>query len=92
MTNKIILVVALAFLIGCAGNPFSFDSARKITVGMSETQLIGAMGEPYQKTAKKDCEVWLWSFSYGLFYGQSVSFIMKDGKVSGLPSIPITFH
>jgi hypothetical protein len=93
MTNKIIIAVVLAFLIGCAGSPFNFESARQVTVGMTEAQLIDKMGEPYMKVGKKDSEVWIWSFAYGLsLNSQSVSFIMKDGKVTELPTIPKSFH
>jgi hypothetical protein len=92
MTNKIIIVVALALLIGCAGSSFKFENARQVTVGMTEAQLIDRMGDPYKKIGKKDYEIWIWSHANGLSgKSQSVSFIMKDGKVSGLPTIPKSF-
>lgn len=86
-------LVALAALLGCAGTRFAFSEARKITVGMTESELVTRMGKPYMVRAGADgTQVWIWSQANG-FTGaaQSVSFILRDGKVASLPKIPDSF-
>jgi hypothetical protein len=92
MKNKIIVAAVCVFFAGCAGSSFKFDDARRVEVGMTEAQLIDRMGDPYKKIGQKDHEVWIWSHANALSgNSQSVSFIMKDGKVIGLPTIPKSF-
>lgn len=85
-------LVLAAALVGCAGTKFSFERARQVQVGMSETQLTELMGKPYMVKSTGDTQVWVWSHANGLTGGtQMVSFEVKDGKVSSVPSIPAAF-
>ncbi len=92
MKNKLIIAAACLLFAGCAGSSFKFDEARKVEVGMTEAQLTNLMGSPYSVVSKGDHQVWIWSHA-NAFSGNSqvVSFVMKDGKVSSLPTIPKSF-
>lgn len=79
-------------IIGCAGTNFKYDSARKVQIGMTEDKLTELMGKPYSVVSKGDTQIWIWSYANALTgNSQSVSFIMKDGKVYNLPTIPASF-
>lgn len=86
------VAVALALLIGCAGSSFKFDDARRVEVGMTESQLTQLMGKPYSVTSRGDTQIWVWVHYNGLTGGMNkISFIMKDGKVYSVPTIPKSF-
>lgn len=90
--NKIIMAAVCLLLVGCAGSSFKFDEARKVELGMTEAQLTNLMGSPYSVVSKGDRQIWIWSHANALSgTSQSVSFVMKDGKVVSLPTIPKSF-
>ena len=93
MRNIVGVLVLAAVLVGCAGTSFSYDKARQVQVGMTETQLISLMGKPYSVISRGDEQMWVWSHANG-FTGssRSVSFKMRDGRVAELPSIPQSFQ
>lgn len=90
--NKLIIAAICLFIAGCAGSSFKYDNARKVEVGMTERQLTALMGKPYSVVSKGDTQIWIWSHA-NAFTGnsQAVSFIMKDGVVESLPTIPASF-
>ncbi|WP_305748930.1 hypothetical protein [Leptothrix discophora] len=79
-------------LVGCAGTPIDFDAARQVKEGMTTAELQSYMGRPYSVVSRQDKEVWIWSRANG-FTGShsSISFIVKDGVVVGVPKIPDSF-
>lgn len=86
------VVLFALVLAACAGTPFRFDDARQVKVGMTEAEVTQIMGRPYMVTSKGDAQIWVWSHANGMTGGsQSISFIMKDGKVSTVPTIPESF-
>lgn len=90
--RTLIAASLLALLAGCAGTNFSYDNARQVKVGMTETELTRLMGPPYSVTSRGDEQMWVWSRANG-FTGASraVSFKMKDGRVVEVPQIPASF-
>lgn len=82
-----------AVLTGCAGTDFTFDEARQVKVGMTESQLTEIMGRPYSIVSNGEAQTWVWSRANG-FTGTSraVSFILKDGVVNSVPTIPESFE
>ena len=90
---KYLLVALLSsFLVACAGTPFRFENARQVKIGMAETEVTQLMGRPYMVTTRGDEQIWVWSHANGMTGAtQSISFIMKDGRVSTVPTIPESF-
>jgi hypothetical protein len=83
------LVLALS---GCAGTSFSYDDARKVTVGMTEEQVTQIMGPPYSVVSRSDGQMWIWSHANGMTGASRViSFRLVDGKVVEVPTIPTSF-
>lgn len=93
MKRLIVSTVFVLLITGCAGTRFDFDSARRVTVGMTEAQVTSIMGRPYSVTTKGDSQMWTWVQVNG-FTGahQSVLFVMRDGKVESVPKIPDSFR
>lgn len=86
------ILVAVLLMIGCTGSNFKYDSARKVEVGMTEDQITQLMGKPYSVVSKGETQIWIWSYVNAFTANsQSVSFIMKDGKVYNIPNIPASF-
>ena len=84
-------VIVAASLVACAGTDFSFEAARQVKVGMTQAELQQLMGKPYMVTSKGDSEIWIWSHANAFAGAQSVSFILREGKVAQVPRIPETF-
>ena len=88
----IAIAVLTSALIACAGSPFRFENARQVKVGMTEAEVTQLMGRPYMVTSKGEEQICVWSYANGMTGGsRSISFIMKDGKVSTVPTIPDSF-
>ncbi|MBY8314931.1 outer membrane protein assembly factor BamE [Vibrio fluvialis] len=91
MKNILVAILALV-LAACAGTPFKFENARQVQVGMSESEVTQLLGSPYMVTSRGDEQIWVWSYANGLTgASKSISFIMKDGKVESVPTIPKSF-
>lgn len=79
--------LTLVILTSCAtnGRDFSFDDARRIRVGMTETEVLAIMGSPTNKSVSLDSEIWMWIYvSVGPFSppdSKSFSVKMQDGAV-----------
>lgn len=87
---RILCIASLLLaLSGCAGTNFTFDQARQVKVGMTEEQVTGLMGRPYSVVTIGDTQRWIWSHANGMTgSARTVSFDLKDGKVSAVPAIP----
>lgn len=93
MSKRIAIIIFLVlFIASCAGTPFNWDDARKITPGMNEQQLTDLMGRPYSVTARGDKQIWVWVFTDAFMASKSVSVVMQDGKVIEAPPIPASFN
>jgi hypothetical protein len=70
-----------------------WDDARQLRVGMTESELTAKMGTPYSVTSKSDgTEIWVWVNVDLLMGTQTMSVIIKDGKVVTVPKIPDSFR
>jgi hypothetical protein len=78
--------------VGCAGSPFSFENARQVKIGMTESEVTTLLGTPYSVLSRDNEQLWIWSYT-NLMVGDSrvVSYVMKDGRVSRVPTIPGSF-
>lgn len=92
MSAKTILVaVAAALLVGCAGTPFNWDAARQIKPGMTEQQLVELLGRPYLVRSGPDGHTWVWSYADAFQGAKSVSVLIRGGQVVSAPDIPQSF-
>lgn len=83
------MIVCLMAVSACVGTRFSFDRARQIKVGMTESQVRDLMGRPYSVTARGDMQIWTWVQVNAITgANQSLAIPMKDGKVQAAPTIP----
>jgi hypothetical protein len=91
---KAFLVIFLTLsIIACAGSPFKFENARMVEVGMSQDELTNLLGKPYMVTTRGQDQIWVWSHANGMTgAAKSVSFIIRDGKVVSVPTIPDSFE
>lgn len=91
--KSILTLSVAAILSACAGTNFSYDQARKVQVGMNESEVVSIMGKPYSVISRPDGQVWVWSYANGMSgKSRAVSFLMKDGQVFKTPSIPQSFN
>lgn len=93
--KKLIIILTLA-LSACAtagGRKIDWDVARSVQPGMTETQLVERMGDPYRVSARADRQVWVYVY-VNTFTGasESTTFIVKDHHVEAVPPIPASFH
>jgi outer membrane protein assembly factor BamE (lipoprotein component of BamABCDE complex) len=86
-----LLFLAPLVLAACAGTPIDWSKARGVTPGMTEQQLTDHMGAPYMVTARGADQVWVYSYADAFSGAKSVSFVMQNGKVIGVPTIPESF-
>lgn len=73
-----------------AGTSFDWETARKITVGTTEAELLAIMGKPNSVVTRGDQQVWSWIYVYSGFMSHGnrhVSFPLKDGKVTAVPNL-----
>lgn len=89
--KKLIVILLSLVLLACVGTPFRFENARQVKVGMAEAEVTQLMGPPYMVSTVGDQQIWVWSYAPMIGAPQSVTFIMKDGKVSKFPTIPESF-
>lgn len=86
-----LIIAAALLLVACAGTPFTFGDAAKVRVGMTEQQVTNLMGPPYSVVSKGESQMWIWSHATAFGGAKSVSFEMKDGLVTTVPTIPKAF-
>jgi outer membrane protein assembly factor BamE (lipoprotein component of BamABCDE complex) len=86
-------MLAAGFVItACAGTHFKWDAARQIRPGMTEQQVTALLGPPYMVTSSGGEQRWTWSYADTFSGARAVSITLRDGKVTGSPSIPERFH
>jgi len=91
MTKFLLSLLAALVLSGCAGTYFTFDKARQVKVGMTESELQHLMGKPNVVTSSGGHVRWIYAYGTGLGTARSVSFVFTDGKVTEVPSIQASF-
>ncbi|WP_076591718.1 hypothetical protein [Herminiimonas arsenitoxidans] len=74
-----------------AGTTFNWDQARSIKAGMTEEEVIEKIGKPYAITAQGQRQVWLYSHANASGVANSISLIMKNGRVFEAPRVPYSF-
>lgn len=73
-----------------AGTAFEWDNAQRVTVGMTEAEVVALIGKPNSVSTAGNVQVWGWVYSYATFgavNSRHVSFSFKDGKVSAVPNL-----
>ena len=94
--KKLIILAFALMLSGCSmggSGSIKWDDARQLRVGMTESELTSKMGTPYSVTSKSDgTEIWVWVNVDLLMGTQTMSVIIKDGKVVTVPKIPDSFR
>lgn len=84
--RTVALILALS-LAGCAGTPFEWQNAKAVHIGSTQAELTGLLGKPNMvKTQPGGDEVWIWSYA-GLDGTKLVSYGLKDGVVTAVPTI-----
>lgn len=92
---KAIAITALAPILfsACAnaGTTFNWDQARSVKAGMTEEEVIEKIGKPYAVTAQGQRQVWVYSHANASGVANSISLIMKNGRVFEAPRVPYLF-
>jgi outer membrane protein assembly factor BamE (lipoprotein component of BamABCDE complex) len=92
MKKLLSMMVAAFVLSACAmGTPINWNKARQVQVGMNEAQVTALMGRPYMVTSRPDGQRWIWVLGTSWGSSQSMSIVLKDGKVTEVPVIPTSF-
>lgn len=90
--KKISVFLAALALAGCStsvGTKFDWANAKQVQVGTTEAELLEIMGKPYMVASKGDTQTWAWTHVNGATRAmQTVSFQVKNGAVSAIPTIP----
>lgn len=85
--------VLCAALAGCAasGSKFEWDTASRVKVGMTESELIATMGgRPNAITTQGNVQRWSWIYVNASLLevgSRRVSFGLTDGRVTGVPNL-----
>ncbi|WP_423198692.1 MULTISPECIES: outer membrane protein assembly factor BamE domain-containing protein [unclassified Cupriavidus] len=92
MKNLVASVTVAVLLAACAGTSFDWNQARSVKPGMTSAELQKIMGAPYMVSTRGDQTIWVYSQANG-FTGstRTVSFVLKDEAVVGVPTIPTSF-
>lgn len=85
------LTAALALSACAVGTPINWDKARQVKVGMSESEVTALMGRPYMVSSRADGQRWIWTLGTALGGAESMSIVMREGKVVDVPTIPSSF-
>lgn len=87
------LVLAISVVAGCAGTPFKWDAARKISPGMTISEVTQLVGPPNTVKATGDVLIYVWVYVNSLNgTTRTLRVDFKDGKVIASPPIPDSFH
>jgi hypothetical protein len=90
---SISLITSSLLLVGCAGKNFNWENASTVKLGDTGAEVNKKMGgKPLTVSAStvngKVVEKYIWVFANGMTGStKSVSFILTDGKVTGIPTI-----
>lgn len=85
-------LLCLLFLTACAGTSFKWDDARKITPGMTTTEVTQLIGPPNNVTSRDGIVIYLWVYVNSLSgKTRTLRVDFKDNKAMGAPPIPDSF-
>lgn len=91
MLRRLAFAAMLITLAACAGTPFEWSDARRVTLGMTEPEVLNIMGKPYSSRSNGDGVTWVWSYANTFSGTRAVSVVFKDGKVVKAPPIPDSY-
>jgi outer membrane protein assembly factor BamE (lipoprotein component of BamABCDE complex) len=82
--KKLLVLVCLAVLVGCAGTRFRADDVARIHNGMTEAEVTAILGRPYSRIQSNGQTTKLvWSYATAFGGGHAVAYTFQDGKVVG---------
>lgn len=92
--KKPLLATALAIVLsGCAGTSINWNDARQLRAGMTEAEVTELVGRPYAVTSRGQDQIWIWSHANGMTgSSQSMSVVMRGGRLVDAPTIPEAFR
>lgn len=83
----IALLISLIWLAGCATPTNTWDTARRIQVGMTTAEMVSLLGQPDKVEQLEGVESWSWNLQGGGPDG-GITVIVQDGKALRVPTIP----
>lgn len=91
--KKLILIVCSILLSACVsvGTSFKWENVRSVEVGDTKSELNAKMGAPYSVSSRGKQEIWVWTWVGSFGAHRTVSFILEDNKVKGVPTVPDEF-
>ena len=88
-----ILVLAASVIAGCAGTPFKWDDARRISPGMTTSEVTQLIGQPNTVKSTGDVLIYVWVYVNSLNgTTRTLRVDFKDGKAISAPPIPDSFR
>ncbi len=89
MKRLLALISLCAALLGCAGTPFSWESARQVKLGMTTKQVVEIMGQPTTASWRdNNTQVYVWVDSNAFTGMKTFSVHFTDRKATSVPPIP----
>jgi hypothetical protein len=89
---RYLVAIIFVFLVGCAGTNFSWDNARKLKLGMNETEVVELMGPPNHINSSTNGTIWVWVWVNLYSQTKTLTVTMKDGVLTKIPDIPKTYQ
>jgi len=75
----------------CAGTPFKWNDARRITQGMTTADVKALIGSPTSVTARDGLLIYVWVYVSSISGSKTLRVDFKDDKVITAPPIPDEF-
>lgn len=90
--KRILIVIALILLVGCAGTAFKWSDARKITPGMTTTEATQLIGTPNNVTSRDGILIYVWA-NVNMLTAETRTLRVdfRDNKAIAAPPIPDSF-
>ena len=92
MKHLKITIFIVLLLMGCAGTPFKWNDARKITPGMTTTEVTKLMGTPNSVTSRDGILIYVWVYVDSFMGSRTLRVDFKDNKAIAAPAIPESFQ
>lgn len=86
------IILAILLLTGCAGTPFKWNDARKITPGMTTTEVTKLIGTPNNVTSRDGILIYVWVYVDAFMGSRTLRVDFKDNKAIAAPPIPDSFQ
>lgn len=86
------LILILLLLVGCVGTHFKWDDARKITPGMTTTEVTKLIGTPNNITSRNGTLIYVWVYMDSLMSTRTLRIDFKNDKAITAPPIPDSFQ